>query len=72
MSNMYRKPVKSSNILSIGYDDDELILEIEFKNNAVYHYYDVPYNVYNNLMNASSHGKYLISNIQDNYKYKRI
>ncbi|WP_416426789.1 KTSC domain-containing protein [Empedobacter falsenii] len=40
--------------------------------NAVYHYYDVPYNVYNNLMNASSHGKYLISNIQDNYKYKRI
>ncbi|MFV0190976.1 KTSC domain-containing protein [Empedobacter falsenii] len=34
MSNMYRKPVKSSNILSIGYDDDELILEIEFKNNG--------------------------------------
>lgn len=69
---MNRERVKSSNIVSIGYDLDSQILEIEFKKNSVYQYYDVPENEYIELMNADSHGKYLNSNIKDNYQYEQI
>lgn len=69
---MHRKQVISSHILSIGYDEQDLILEIEFSNHALYHYYDVPYNVYNRLMKSTSHGSFLKQYIEKSYKYKRI
>ena len=43
---MERQYVSSSNIASIGYDPDNLVLEIEFLSGAVYQYYDVPQSVY--------------------------
>ena len=36
---MERQYVSSSNIASIGYDPDNLVLEIEFLSGAVYQYY---------------------------------
>jgi len=32
------------------------LLEIRFHSRGVYHYFNVPLNVYQNLMSASSHG----------------
>ena len=69
---MKREIVSSSNIISIGYDEDSRILEIEFKKNRIYHYYDVPKNEFDGLMNASSHGSYLNENIKDVYDYEQI
>ena len=43
---MERQYVSSSNIASIGYDPDNLVLEIEFLSGAVYQYYDVPQSIY--------------------------
>lgn len=63
---MERQYVSSSNIASIGYDPDNQVLEIEFLSGAVYQYYDVPQSVYDGLMAADSHGKFL-----DVYKKKR-
>ncbi len=60
---MEREQVSSSNVKSIGYDINTSILEVEFKNGRVYQYFNVPINVYNALINASSIGKYLNSNI---------
>jgi len=51
--------VSSSNIASIGYDAERHILEVKFHDGSVYQYYDVPAHLYNGLMSASSHGKYL-------------
>ena len=69
---MQRKPVNSSNILSIGYDQKNKILEIEFKNNAVWHYSPVEFSVFDGLKNAMSVGKYFFAHIRGKYSESRI
>jgi len=61
---MNRQSVESSNLASIGYDAKNEILEVEFKHGGVYQYFDVPENVYQELMDASSHGQYFDRNIK--------
>lgn len=63
-------PVSSSNIRSIGYENNTLY--IQFNNGSVYAYYNVPESVYAGLMNASSHGKYHAAYIKNTYRYQRI
>ena len=67
---MERETVKSSNLASIGYDEENNILEIEFKHGGIYQYSKVPFNVYEELMNAMSHGTYFSANIRNNSSYK--
>ena len=69
---MEREQVSSSNVKSIGYNINTSILEVEFKNGRVYQYFNVPINVYNAFINASSIGKYLNSNIVGVYKYTEL
>ena len=70
---MDRKYVSSSNIASIGYDSMSQILEVEFLNGAIYQYYDVPEALYEGLMAADSHGKYLNEYIKKGgYSYARV
>lgn len=70
---MERQYVSSSNIASIGYDSDSMILEIEFLRGAVYQYYDVPQSIYDGLMAADSHGKYFAAYIKKGgYRYVRV
>jgi hypothetical protein len=69
---MERTPVTSSDLYSIGYDADSLTLEIEFKKGAVYQYYGVPQEEYQNLMCASSHGSYFNANIRNRYSYMKL
>ena len=69
---MERQAVTSSNIASIGYDEATSTLEVEFLNSGMYHYYDVPYNEYQGLMQAESHGKYLVANIKGRYRYSKV
>lgn len=68
---MERKPVSSSNVESVGYDDDTQTLEVEFKNGALYQYFDVPENIYCGLLQADSVGGYLAENIKGVYRYSR-
>ena len=69
---MNRKPVTSSNIASIGYDDASATLEIEFNNGGIYQYFDVPEREYEGLMSADSHGSYLAHNIKGRYRYSKV
>ncbi|MDD2892153.1 MAG: KTSC domain-containing protein [Candidatus Gracilibacteria bacterium] len=69
---MERTSVISSNIASIGYDEESHILEVEFNNGSVYQYSGVPVNEYNNLMGADSHGTYLNQNIKPFYPFSKI
>ena len=69
---MERKTVQSSNIASIGYDEKSSTLEIEFLNNSIYQYFDVPEHIYKALMQADSQGQYLAQNIKGVYRYSRI
>ncbi|WP_140132871.1 KTSC domain-containing protein, partial [Vibrio parahaemolyticus] len=50
---MERIAVSSSNLVSVGYDEGTMTLEVEF-NNGIYQYYDVPLYIYEELMGAAS------------------
>lgn len=70
---MERMNVVSSHIRSIGYDVDAMVLEVEFNNGAVYQYYDVPQYIYDGLMAADSHGRYLDQYVKKGgYRYAQV
>ena len=69
---MDRKPVSSSNLASMGYDNSTEILEVEFLSGAIYEYKNVPSIVYEELMNAASHGSYFNREIRMTYPYEKI
>lgn len=69
---MQRQKVQSSSIDSIGYNSDSNILEIEFLNGRIYQFFNVPESIFNGMMSADSHGKYLNDNIKGIYNYKEI
>ena len=69
---MHRKSVTSSNLVSVGYDAESKALQIEFDGGAVYDYEDVPAEVHEELMSASSHGKYFDRRIKHSYAYSRV
>lgn len=70
---MYRRPVDSSLIRSVGYDVASSVLEIEFTGEGrIYEYYDVPLSVYLELMAAGSKGQYFNEYIKDMYSYQEI
>lgn len=61
---MERVPVSSSNILSIGYDQDSQTLEVEFTNMSVYQYHGVSPEVHEAFMAAESKGAFLHQTIK--------
>jgi KTSC domain len=67
-----RVSVSSSNIDSVGYDEDSMTLEVAFHNGGVYQYFDVPEQEYLNLINAGSVGGYLASSIKGKYRYSKV
>lgn len=70
---MERKYVVSSNIASIGYDAEQMILEVEFNYGSIYQYFDVPESVYEGLMTADSYGKYLDAYVKKaGYRYEKL
>jgi hypothetical protein len=70
---MERKSSNSSMITSIGYDVNQSILEIEFSSTgAVWQYYDFPEPLWNDFMNAESHGKFYHSSIKNQYRESRV
>jgi len=69
---MYRTPVSSTNICSIGYDSQSAILEVEFTSGDVYQYFNIPEHLYRGLMSASSKGQFLSDYIRNSYRYQKI
>jgi len=63
----------SSNINKAGYDKNNNILAVEFKDGTIYHYQNVHRDEYNNLIGAKSVGKYLHTNIKKGvYKHSKV
>ena len=61
--------VRSSAISAIGYDVDSRQLGIKFNNNPItYTFYNVPFQIFNEFMAASSKGGYYHRNIEGNYR----
>lgn len=69
---MERTPVSSSNISAIGYDAENQVLEVEFKNGTVYSYSGVSSDEYDGFMNTDSKGTYLHANIKNRYSFMKL
>lgn len=69
---MERTAVSSSNISSIGYDQESNTLEVEFHSGAVYQYFDVPLNIYQEFMAADSKGQYFAQHIKGYFRYVKV
>lgn len=64
--------VSSSNVESIGYDEQQQIMYVRFLSGALYIYKGVNIYEYEGVMNAPSIGSYLHRNIRNVYPYERI
>jgi hypothetical protein len=68
---MYRIPVASSNLESVGYENETL--EIRFHDGGIYQYFNVPAFLYQGLMMAVSKGTYFAQNIKESgFPYRKI
>lgn len=72
---MNMKPVKSSNIVSAGYDPQAKQVIVDFKGGSSYVYEGVPPDVYENFEKTfqedASSGRYLNQNIKQ-YPFKKV
>jgi hypothetical protein len=68
---MRRTHIASSAISSVGYDESNSRLEVEFESGAVYDYFDVPSKVYDDLLKAPSKGRFVSQRIRDQYPFVR-
>jgi hypothetical protein len=69
---MDRIIVNSSNIITVGYNADSKILEVEFRTGKVYQYEDVPEDIYQELMAASSKGQFFHDNVMNQYNFTEV
>lgn len=68
---MDRTPVVSGQLVSVGYDPETRILEVEFKN-SVYRYFDVPTEIHAALMEADSKGRHFGNKIRGQFKFEKV
>jgi hypothetical protein len=64
--------ITSSNIQTVEYNEDINTLVVEFKSGAKYAYSNVPKEVFDRMITASSVGGYLNENIRNRYTYIRL
>ena len=69
---MNRVPVRSTNIAEVGYDPAARRLEIRFRGGRTYEYLNVPTDVFEGLLNASSKGAYFHRRIRGRYPTRRV
>lgn len=65
-------PVASSNLSSVGYDQDNGELHVVFKNGGRYAYEGVPPGIYEGLVNAASPGSYLTIYVKNVFKHRKV
>jgi hypothetical protein len=69
---MMRQDVVSSELRSVGHDEESLVLEVEFHSGGVYRYFGVPRDLYLNLMAAESKGRFFNEWIRERHYYQRV
>ena len=72
MKTMERTAVPSREIAIVGYDAESSTLEIVFRRGGVYHYFDVPLEIYQGLMSAPSRGIYFDRTVKTRFRYLKI
>ena len=69
---MDRKKVSSSSIRSVGYDERDRVLEVEFNDGRVNQYSGVSAEVHRRLISAPSIVSYFRDNVDESFPAKRV
>jgi len=69
---MERKKVSSNSIRSVGFDERNRVLEVEFSDGRVTQYSGVSAEVHRRLMSAPSMVSYFRDNVEESFTAKRI
>jgi hypothetical protein len=69
---MQRVFVESTTLSSAGHDAPSTVLELQFRNGAIYQYFLVPRRIYSDLLRAQSKGAYFNQNIRARYPFQRV
>jgi hypothetical protein len=64
--------IESSTIASVSYDRTQGLLQLEFCSRTIYHYFSVPAEVYEALLEAPSKGGYFNRAIRGHFPYRRL
>ncbi|MBZ5672501.1 MAG: KTSC domain-containing protein [Acidobacteriia bacterium] len=64
--------VQSSLLASVAHDHDQAVLQLEFRGGAVYHYFHVPHQIYQDLLQADSQGAYFNRHIRSVFRCARL
>jgi hypothetical protein len=64
--------VASATLSTIAYDGIRNLLQLEFRSQAVYHYFGVPAAVHEALLDAPSKGSYFNQAIRGRYPFVRV
>jgi hypothetical protein len=68
-----RIPLQSSSIEAVTYQHFSGTLDVEFRNNATYRYFDVPMKTYRGLLDAESHGSYFFREIRNaDFRFEKL
>ena len=62
-------PVTSSNVAALGYDDPSRTLAVKFNSGSLYHYMDVPPELYAEAMKAKSIGSFLSERVSRKFAF---
>ena len=62
---------ESSTMSGFGYDKQSQVLIVEFKNGGRYNYFDVPKDLFDQMVAAGSRGQFLTQNVKGIYRYAR-
>lgn len=68
-NSMTKYPINAINILKVGYDEENQILEIEFKLNVIHHYFEVPLDEFVAFMKADDSEEFYFDFIQCSYHF---
>jgi len=60
--------VTSSYVGAVGYDGQNKVLYVQFRNGQTYRYLDVQLAIYDSFLAAESKGKYYAANIRNHYQ----
>jgi KTSC domain len=65
-------PVESSVLASLAYDETQSILQVEFHNGAIYHYFGVSLPDFHALLQADSKGNHFNRHIRLRFPHRKL
>jgi hypothetical protein len=69
---MARVALQSTSLNAATYQEQRAVLELEFGSGAIYRYAGIPEQVYRELLNAESKGRYFNQHIRNRFTHTKV